>query len=331
MKLKVWSGLFVTVCLALLLAGCSVSRGAVEPRWLVLVTTQELEDSGLLDTILPPFEQSTGVRVKHLPLTTAKALDYARLAGVDVLLLPAGPAFDTLAGPAPTIPPYRPEPYPTPTALAGPAPEPSPQPLNFLYNERRLALWSQLVLVAPPTDPAKTKSTVSVVDALKNVTLVNARFYAPKATAEPGLVATVERLWKTKGFNDAKSRGTGYQEIDGDVGTVLRQAASDQAYTIVPLSLFQQSQSLPWPVGTKGRLDVGFSGDLALYLPYEAVVPNNTGPQAQDRDVKLARSLVSYLTNQQAQTLIVGFNSPRTTFKLAPYRPYYFPVFVPGN
>src|SRR5207248_78166 len=111
----------------------------------------------LLDAIVPPFERATGVHVKRLPLSTAKALEYANLAGVDVVLLPAGAAFDKLAGPPPTYPPYRKELYPTPTAGTEPGPPDPPQPPGYIFNERRLVLWSELVLVGPPGDPRRPK------------------------------------------------------------------------------------------------------------------------------------------------------------------------------
>src|SRR4051812_2398804 len=116
LKLGLMAALWLALSLAL--AACSVDRSAVEPRWLSLVTTQGLQDSGLLDILIPPYEQANNVRVKRLPVTTAMGLDYARKAGVDVLLLPGGPALDPLGGPAPTFPPYRKELFPTPTAYA---------------------------------------------------------------------------------------------------------------------------------------------------------------------------------------------------------------------
>ncbi len=320
--LVLYAYMVVLLGLSVLLTACSTDRKAVEPRWLVLVTTQELEDSGLLDVLLPPFEQSSGVRVKRLPLTTAKALEYASLAGVDVLLLPAGAAFDKLAGPAPTLPPFQSQPYPTPTVATGPLPEPSPQPFGYLFNERRLALWSELVVIAPADDPLKLRDLPDLANVFKRIALSNARFYAPGPKSEPGYYAFEQRIWGLIGRDDLKDRGSGYRQVDSDIVSLLKQAADEQAYTFVTAATFVANQEK-----LKGKLEIGFTGDYALFLPYELATPNNIG--SQDRDVKLARTLIAYLTNQKTQATISEYKKP--SFSTPLYRPYYFPVYVPSR
>lgn len=317
-------GLLVSLMLVLtlVLAACSTDRSAVEPKWLALVTTQELEDSGLLDIIIPPYEQANNVRVKRLPVTTALGLKYARNAGVDVLLLPGGPALDALGGPSPTYPPYQKELFPTPTAYAGPGPEPELQP-NLLYNERKLALWTELVALTPADDQT-AQTAPDIANFLKLVVLNNTPFYVPTATQEPGLVATLDRLWGLKGLYTPADRGTGYRQIDADIATVVKKAAEDKAFVIAPLATFiKLQQSDPT---LKGKLKIALALDKTLYQPYEVLVPNNT--PGTDRDVKLARTLADYLTNQKAQALIAGYIPPGADHPL--YRPYYYPVFIPS-
>lgn len=307
--------------LSLVLAACSVDRSAVEPKWLSLVTTQELQDSGLLDALIPPFEQANNVRVKRIPVTTALGLDYASKAGVDVLLLPGGPALDALGGPAPTMPPYQKDPYPTPTAYAGPGPEPELQPPGVLYNERRPALWTQLVALTPPDD--QTAQTANdVANFLKLVQLNNTPFYVPTAAQEPGLVATLDRLFGLKGLFTPADRGKGYRQIEGDITAVIKKAAEDKAFVIAPWATFVKLQNDP---AVKGKLKVVLAYDKTLYQSYEVLVPNNM--PGTDRDVKLARTLAAYLTNQQAQAIIDKFVPPGADHPL--YRPYYSPVYVP--
>ncbi len=307
--------------LSLLLTACSLDSKATEPRWMVLVTTQELAESGLLDVLLPPFEQSNGVRIKRLALTTAKALDYAALAGVDVLLLPAGPGFDKLAGPPPTVPPFQSQPYPTPTISSGLKPLPSPQPSAYLFAERQLALWSEMILVAPVGDPWKLReSSVDVVSALKLLALNDVRFYSPRPEAEPGLSLTEGRLWNLIGRGDLKDRGNGYRQIEGDLNTVLRQAATDQAYTLTTKAAWGLSQN----GAVKGKLEIAFTNDAALFLAYEVAIPANV--PTQDRDLNLARAFVEYLTNQQAQSTIAQYKKEANASLFQPnYRSVYLP------
>ncbi len=319
--------LILLFALMLGLTACSLDRKAVSPSWLVLLTTRELDESGLLDALLPPFEAQSGLRVKRVSVSTAKALEYASLAGVDVVLLPAGTALDRLAGPAPTLPPFQFEPLPTPTALSGTAgPEPPPQPLGILYNERQLAFWSELVLVGPPSDPLFLRERGrTLANCLKAIALSNTRFYGPMPQYEPGLRDVEQRFWGLSGRNTVQERGTGYRQIEGDLLAILKKAAQDGAYTLTPLPAFLQSQKAEGSDGTKGRLAINFSNDAALFLPYEIALPNNTA--TQDRDVKAARSFTLYLTNQKAQSIIAKFTQPEYSGPL--YRPNYFSVYVP--
>ncbi len=309
----------VSLWLATLLSACSLQREA-EPRWLVLLTTKELDESGLLEAIIPPFEQQSGLKVKRLPLATATALGYADKAGIDLILLPGGPALDQRAGPSPTFPAYQPEPFPTPTPNAGPSEIAPPLP-GLLYNERRLAFWSQLVLVAPLNDPLGLSTRPDAVTGLKVIATTNSKFYGPLPASEPGLATLEQRLWNVIGRFGPADRGSGYRQIEGDFEKLLKTAAQDGAYTLVPFSTFLINRN-----EIKDKLKIGFENDKALFLPYEIAVPNNSPPQNQDRDVKLARSFVAFLTNQTGQSIITKF-SPSGQSSL-PYRPYYFPVFV---
>ncbi len=309
------------VTLALVLTACSTDKSAAEPKWLALVTTQELQDSGLLDIIIPPYEQANNVRVKRLPVTTALGLKYAGNAGVDILLLPGGPTLDTLGGPTPTYPPYQRDLFPTPTAYAGPGPEPELQP-NALYNERKLALWTELVALGP-ADNSKLDNQADAAIFLKVAAMSGLLFYAPEPAQEPGLFATLARLWGLKGIYTAYDRGPGNRLIDADIETVVKKAAEDKAFTVAPLATFIKLQSDP---AFKGKLKIVLAGDKTLYQPYEVLVPNNT--PGTDRDVKLARTLADYLISQKVQTLIAQYTPPGADHPL--YRPYYFPVYVPG-
>ncbi|HEX2914894.1 MAG TPA: hypothetical protein VH186_29140 [Chloroflexia bacterium] len=314
----------LTLWLAVMLAACSTQRGATEPRWMVLLTTPEMENSGLLDAIIPPFEKANGVHVKRLPVSTTKALDYAALAGIDVTLLPAGSAFDKMAGPAPTIPPFQKEPFPTPTPNSGPLPDTTPLPWGYLYKDRQLALWSEVVLAAPANDPLKLGNLNDVATCLKNVALSNALMYAPTQASEPGLYTLETRLWQLIGRNEPKDRGSGYHEVATDIDSLLKKAGEDNAYVLTPLSALLAYQNANGGAD-KSKLKIGFRGDYTLFLPYDVAVPNHILPT--DPDTGLARAFVAYLTGPTTQEQIAGFKQTQTN--LSPFQPYYHSVYVP--
>src|SRR5436190_10409558 len=79
------------VLAALLAAGCS-SRQAPD-RTLTLATTTSVQDSGLLDALLPAFERRTGVQVRVTAVGSGKALELGRLGEADAVLCHA-PALE---------------------------------------------------------------------------------------------------------------------------------------------------------------------------------------------------------------------------------------------
>ena len=72
--------------LALLLAGSDL---AAQKREIVLATTTSTQDTGLLDSLLPMFQQETGIAVKPIAVGTGAALEMARRGDADAVLVHA--------------------------------------------------------------------------------------------------------------------------------------------------------------------------------------------------------------------------------------------------
>jgi tungstate transport system substrate-binding protein len=73
----------------LTLTGCGQAQEsgeAPERRNIILATTTSTQDSGLLDELLPLFEEQTGYRVKTIAVGTGEALAMGRRGDADVLL-----------------------------------------------------------------------------------------------------------------------------------------------------------------------------------------------------------------------------------------------------
>ena len=64
---------------------CALPVGAEKPG-ILLATTTSVRDSGLLDTLLPAFEEHTGIRVRVVAVGTGAALRMGREGNADVLL-----------------------------------------------------------------------------------------------------------------------------------------------------------------------------------------------------------------------------------------------------
>jgi tungstate transport system substrate-binding protein len=93
------------------------------PRPLLLATTTSVQDSGLLDALLPTFTEETGIRVRSVAVGTGAALRMGREGNVDVLLTHAPSAEQALIEDGAID--VRVEIMQNYFALAGPASDPS--------------------------------------------------------------------------------------------------------------------------------------------------------------------------------------------------------------
>ena len=64
----------------------SSAAAASEPQPILLATTTSVEDSGLLDALLPPFTQKTGIVVRTVAVGTGAALRMGAEGNADILL-----------------------------------------------------------------------------------------------------------------------------------------------------------------------------------------------------------------------------------------------------
>jgi len=90
MRNKTLLPLLVAACL--LFAACAPAPAATatplaNPN-LILATTTSTQDSGLLDVLVPLFEQQTGYTVKTVAVGTGEALKMGEEGNADVLLPP---------------------------------------------------------------------------------------------------------------------------------------------------------------------------------------------------------------------------------------------------
>ena len=119
----------VLMSVIIVLVGCTPS-----PQTLVLATTTSTADSGLLDEILPKFEEETNARVQVLAVGTGQALGLGERGDADVILVHDRDREE-----------------------------------NFLadgFGEiRRDVMYNDIVILGPPEDPAGISGLQSVTEA----------------------------------------------------------------------------------------------------------------------------------------------------------------------
>src|SRR5216117_12455 len=86
MRSRRWLGGCAVSLATAVLAAYPPNRVTAQSREVLLATTTSTRDAGLLDTLLPIFEQRTGYRVKVIAVGSGQALELGRRGDADVVL-----------------------------------------------------------------------------------------------------------------------------------------------------------------------------------------------------------------------------------------------------
>lgn len=163
---------------------------------LILATTTSTQDSGLLDVILPVFEQATGIKVDVIAVGTGQALQLGMDGNADVLLVHARAKED-----------------------------------EFMANghgvRREDVMYNDFVILGPEADPAGIKGMTIVFDAFKKLAETQSVFIS--RGDDSGTHTKELSIWKKAGLEPA---GDWYISSGLGMGEVLTMADEQQAYTL---------------------------------------------------------------------------------------------------
>src|SRR5579872_1776473 len=203
---------------------------AAAPQTIILASTTSVDNSGLLQAILPEFTESTNISVKVLAQGTGQALDTARRDDADLVLV------------------HDPE-----------------AEAKFIdeghgINRRQIA-WNDFIIVGPKTDLAHIAGGHDALAALKAVAAAKADFVSRGDRS--GTNALELRLWKAADIDPkAAGGGTWYKDIGGGMGQALNIAAALPAYTLSDRGTWLSFKN-------KGPLEITIEGDPHLINRYD--------------------------------------------------------------
>ena len=197
------SALFLTM----LPASASAQRSPV-----ILSTTTSTQDSGLLDVLVPLFEQKTGYTVKTIAVGTGQALALAARGEADVVLAHA-PSLE------------------------------KKYVADGKMLDRRLVMHNDFVIIGPADDPARIKGMKKAADAMKAIASTGSRFVSRGDNS--GTHVLEKSLWKLAGV---EPQGAWYIEAGQGMGATLGIADDRKAYTLTDRGTylaFQKRVRLP--------------------------------------------------------------------------------------
>jgi tungstate transport system substrate-binding protein len=200
MKDKSIFGILIAVVMAvsMTLTACGGTAAPAAPAnpELILATTTSTQDSGLLDVLVPAFEQQSGYKVKVVAVGTGQALKMGEEGNADVLLVHAPssekPFMDSGFG-----------------------------------TDRRLVMHNDFIIVGPVADPAEIKGSTPA-DAFKAIFDAGASFVSRGDNS--GTNTKELSIWKNANL-DPKGKAW-YIESGQGMGATLTITSEKGAYTL---------------------------------------------------------------------------------------------------
>ena len=174
---------------------------------LILATTTSTQDSGLLDVLIPLFEEKTGYTVQTVAVGTGQALKMGEEGNADVLLVHA------------------------------PKSEEAFMEAGF-GKDRAPVMHNDFIIVGPESDPAQIKGTVSAIDVLKRIYNSGSLFIS--RGDDSGTHKKELEIWG-KAELDPKGQAW-YLESGQGMGATLTIASEKEAYTITDRGTFLAQQ-----------------------------------------------------------------------------------------
>jgi tungstate transport system substrate-binding protein len=192
LSLRALTGLILFSAL-LLLASCGQ---ATESKNIILATTTSTQDSGLLDVLVPMFEEQSGYRVKTIAVGTGEALAMGRRGDADVLLAHAPEKEKALVAE------------------------------GFAVNRNRV-MHNYFLIVGPEEDPAGVHGSENGAESLAKIAAAESRFASRGDNS--GTHIREMSLWQAVAIEPA---GEWYISTGQGMGATLLVAAEKQAYLL---------------------------------------------------------------------------------------------------
>ena len=174
-----------------------------------LATTTSVNDSGLLDYLLPYFEAKTGYTVEVASAGTGKAIEFAKSGDADLLLVHSKAQEEA----------FIEEGYS------------STERLSFMYN--------YFVIVGPTDDPANIKDLTSAADCFKAIAEAGAAFASRGDNS--GTHNKETSIWKAAGITPDTEDW--YASLDKGMDATLTTANEMKAYALTDKATFLANQA----------------------------------------------------------------------------------------
>ena len=231
--------IILVAMLAISMVACQ--KGPKNPD-LILATTTSTQDSGLLDVLVPDFEQKTGYVVKTVAVGSGEALKMGQQCNADVLL------------------------------VHSPAAEKDFMANNY-GSDRRLVMHNDFVVVGPSSDPAGIKNSTTAIDAFTKI--ANSKSPFVSRADQSGTNTKELAIWKSANITPS---GDWYIESGQGMLATLQIASEKAAYTLSDRATFLSNQSaVQLEILVQGDASLLNIYHVIVVNPANCPTVNNTG------------------------------------------------------
>jgi len=185
-------------------APTQVERGRKD---VILATTTSTQDTGLLDVLVPIFEEQTRYNVKVIAVGSGQALAMGERGDADVLLAHAPSSEMELVNKGVTI-------------------------------NRQLVMHNDFIIVGPAKDPAGIKGMTSAADVFKAIYEGGATFVS--RGDDSGTHKAEKAIWKKAGLDPQGQ--SWYEQTGQGMGATLQIANQKDAYTLADRGTYLAQQ-----------------------------------------------------------------------------------------
>jgi tungstate transport system substrate-binding protein len=257
-------------------AGSTAAPSTGAQPTLRLATTTSTADSGLLEAILPDFEQQYQATVQVVAVGTGQALKLGENGDADVVLVHARKQEDAFV-----------------TAGHG--------------VNRRDVMYNDFVIVGPSDDPAGIKTLSKAVGAFKAIAAAGATF---DARGDQSGTSTKElSIWASAGITPTAQLGW-YKSLGQGMGETLITANEQRAYTLADRGTYlAMHDKLPNLTILVGGASIAENKDTSLLNPY-GVIPVNPAKHP-NVNAQLGEQFAAWLTSPATQAKIAAFGQDK--------------------
>jgi len=196
------------------------SEAGADEGQMILATTTSTQDSGLLDELVPQFQDESGCSVKTVAVGSGEALELGEKGDADVLLVHSPEAEREYMG-------------------------------GGHGASREAVMHNDFIVVGPEDDPAGIEGAGSAAEAFTSISKAEAPF-ASRAD-ESGTHTKELSIWEAAGI---QPKGSWYIETGQGMGETLTIASQRQAYTLSDRGTFLATDNLDSELLVEGGKDL---------------------------------------------------------------------------